>query len=56
MARLQQVKHAFASPRAFLKAIEMKEADGENKADYNEDLLPTEPGKSPCWNSRPLLI
>ena len=47
MARLRRVKEAFSSPRSLLKAIEMKEVDGENKADYNEDLLPTEPGKCP---------
>ncbi len=45
MARFRRVKEAFSSPRGLLKAIEMKEVDGENKADYNEDLLPTELGK-----------
>lgn len=40
-----QTKRAFTSRGAFLKAIETKEVDGE-KAAYNEDLLPTEPGKS----------
>ncbi|CAL5871875.1 uncharacterized protein PFLUO_LOCUS6129 [Penicillium psychrofluorescens] len=33
---------AFGSRKAFLKAIEAKEVDGEEAA-YNEDLLPTEP-------------
>lgn len=47
MTRLRRVKETFSSPRALVKALEMKEVDGENKADYNEDLLPTEPGKSP---------
>lgn len=47
MAWLRQVKETFSSPRALVKTLEMKEVDGENKADYNEDLLPTEPGKSP---------
>lgn len=40
-----RVKEAFSSRKAFLKAIETKEVDGE-KAAYNEDLLPTEPGMS----------
>jgi NCS1 family nucleobase:cation symporter-1 len=39
-----RVREAFSSKEAFLKAIETKEVDGENKADFNEDLLPTEPG------------
>lgn len=42
---LTRVTDAFSSRGAFLKAIQTKEVDGENKAEYNEDLLPTEPGK-----------
>lgn len=40
-----RTKDAFSSRKAFLKAIEAKEVDGEEAA-YNEDLLPTEPGRS----------
>ncbi|KAL3455511.1 permease for cytosine/purines, uracil, thiamine, allantoin-domain-containing protein [Aspergillus heterothallicus] len=43
MTWVTRVKEAFSSKEAFLKAIETKEVDGENKADFNEDLLPTEP-------------
>ncbi|KAF9892145.1 hypothetical protein FE257_002551 [Aspergillus nanangensis] len=38
----ERTKEALTSRKAFLKAIETKEVDGEQAA-YNEDLLPTEP-------------
>ncbi|KAL4894278.1 permease for cytosine/purines, uracil, thiamine, allantoin-domain-containing protein [Aspergillus ambiguus] len=38
-----RIKGAFSSWNAFLEAIQTKEVDGEEKAAYNEDLLPTEP-------------
>jgi NCS1 family nucleobase:cation symporter-1 len=46
MTWITQAMEACSSRHAFLKAIETKKVDGENKGDYNEDLLPTEPGKS----------
>lgn len=43
MTWLVRTKEALSSRKAFVKAIETKEVDGEQAA-YNEDLLPTEPG------------
>jgi len=50
-----RVKEAFSSRQAFLKAIEAREVDGE-EAVYNEDLLPTEPGRFLCLKPSHLRI
>ncbi|KAH6661146.1 putative allantoin permease [Truncatella angustata] len=46
----EDVKAAFASPRAFKEAIKVRDAPPKGSAYFNEDLLPTPPEKR-TWNA-----